>query len=72
MMVALCASDAGAADSALATGSLAFAAPSEAGAVSFVVSALVVGALLHAPIAKTAPAISRMRKLVDVISPSIA
>jgi len=76
MMAALCASDAGAADSALATGSL-LAVLVELLELVFVsavaVLLLEVPVLVHAPTASAAPAINRMRNLfVDVIGPSNA
>jgi hypothetical protein len=67
MIVASCAKEAGAADSALAIGSLLVSA------AVFLVSAEDVPpftpALLQAPNATTAPARSSMRKLFDVIRP---
>src|SRR3954451_12299962 len=70
---ASCASDAGAADSALATGSLLplLLALSVLVLVSVVATLLVaVPVLLHPLAASAAPAISRTRKFVDVIAPS--
>src|SRR3954447_2291037 len=67
---ASCASDAGAADSALATGS-AFEVPdAELVFVSAVAVLLVaIPDLLQALAARAAPAISRMRKALDVMNP---
>jgi len=72
-MAASWARAAGAADSALATGSLlAAAVDAELVLVSVVVVLLVVvPGLLQAPTASAAPAIKRTRILVDLMNPSI-
>jgi hypothetical protein len=72
-IAASCANEAGAADSALDTGSLLEAAADVVLVSAVVVLVVVVAAgLLHAPTASVAPASSTTRRLIDVMNPSIA